>query len=137
MEQKTRLGGRGAARISSRGPALEMQEYGKSLHPDFSWHRLCWSTAKPGILIKNPLRGVTGLPRQATPTDAGSPAMGGKQRCCNRTYRVLLSALLRIVSAAARLHPMRRSFTLCKAKAPSVPRGAVTAKKSARSTSFR
>jgi hypothetical protein len=32
MEQKTRLSGRVAARITSRGPALEMQEHGKSLH---------------------------------------------------------------------------------------------------------
>jgi hypothetical protein len=31
MEQKTRLSGRVAARITSRGPALEMQEHGKSL----------------------------------------------------------------------------------------------------------
>ena len=30
MEQKTRLSERVAARITSRGPALEMQEYGKS-----------------------------------------------------------------------------------------------------------
>lgn len=29
MEQKTRLSGRVAARITSRGPALEMQEHGK------------------------------------------------------------------------------------------------------------
>jgi hypothetical protein len=31
MEQKTRLSGRVAARITSRGPALEMQEHSKSL----------------------------------------------------------------------------------------------------------
>ncbi len=52
-------------------------------------------------------------------------------------HRILSSMLLRFVSAAARLHPMRRSLTPCNAKAPSVPRGAVTAKKSARLTSFK
>jgi hypothetical protein len=52
-------------------------------------------------------------------------------------YSILLSILLAVVSAAARLQPMRRSFTSCKEKAPSLPRGAVTAKKSARSTPVR
>src|ERR1035437_9345115 len=52
-------------------------------------------------------------------------------------YNILSSTLASVVSAAALLQPMRRSFTPCNAKAPSVPRGAVTAKKSARSTPVR
>ena len=45
---------------------------------------------------------------------------------------VLLSAVGRVTSAAARLQPMRRSFTSWRAKAPSAVRGAVMEKKSAR-----
>ena len=52
-------------------------------------------------------------------------------------YKIMPSAVARVLSAAARLQPMRRSLTPCKAKAPCGPRGAVMAKKSARSTSVR
>ena len=49
-------------------------------------------------------------------------------------HNTFSSILAHAPSAAARLQPIRRSFTSCKTKAPSALRGAVTAKKSARST---
>jgi hypothetical protein len=49
MEQKTRLSGRVAARITSRGPALEMQEHGKSLLRNF----LLASTTRSRTLIES------------------------------------------------------------------------------------
>ena len=55
----------------------------------------------------------------------------------NLCYSVLLSASGSVVSSAALHQPMRRSFTPCNANAPSGPRGAVTAKKSTRSTSVK
>lgn len=57
--------------------------------------------------------------------------------CPPCSHNIFWSMLLRIVSAAARLQPTRRSFTSCSAKEPFAPRGAVTAKKSALSTSFK
>lgn len=120
-------------------------------HVEFSETALSLSKRKPrwtrgnAPICADPLKSIY-LAKLTNPTRI----TGGNRRCRpvraawrQQTQSILLSELERKTSAAARLQPMRRSRTSWRAKAkPSVRgawnevvRGAVTAKKSARSTS--